>query len=318
MMVMIGNSVIVLALIIISANFLLPFIEQYVTASIWPAIITFIATLVASAPFLWALAMRKMHTLAYTNLWLDKKYNRGPLVMLEVIRNVLLVAMVYLMVDRLINARIAVLAVLPVTVIVLLIFSHRLQRFYSRLEKRFMSNLHEREAFDARGGGNLSPWDAHLAYFTIAPDSEFIGKTLQALAWREKFGVNIASIERGKRTIYAPGRTEMIHPFDRIAVIGTDVQLEEFRSIIEAEPSVADAAGNYEVSLSKIIVDNHTGLRGKTIRQSGIRELTQGLVVGIERNGQRILNPDGNTVFEWDDVVWIVGDGRKIQQLVRE
>jgi CPA2 family monovalent cation:H+ antiporter-2 len=318
MMVMIGNSVIVLALIILSSNFLLPFIEEYITAKPWPAIITFLLTLVASTPFLWALAMRKMHTLAYTNLWLDKKYNRGPLVMLEVIRNVLLVAMVYLMVDRLIDAQIAVLAVLPVTVIVLLIFSRRLQHFYARLEKRFMSNLREREIFTSRGGGDLSPWDAHLAYFTITADSEFIGKTLQALAWREKYGVNIASIERGKRTIYAPARIDMIHPFDRIAVIGTDIQLEEFRSIIEAEPTAPDGTGKYDVTLSKIIVDNHTGLRGKTIRQSGIREMTQGLVVGIERNGQRILNPDGNTVFEWDDVVWIVGDGRKIQKLVRE
>lgn len=318
LMVMISNSVIVIALIVLSSNFLLPFIEQNVMDGVWPQLITFMVTLVASAPFLWALAMRKMHTLAYTNLWLDKKYNRGPLVMLEVIRNVLLVAMVYLMVDRLINAQIAVLVVLPVTVVVLLIFSQRLHRFYLRLEKRFMSNLRERETFRARGGGDLSPWDAHLAYFTIPADSDFIGKTLKDLEWREKYGVNIASIERGKKTIYAPARQDMIHPFDRIAVIGTDVQLEDFRTIIEAEPATSEALGKYEVSLSKVIVDSHTGLRGKTIRQSGIRELTQGLVVGIERNGQRILNPDGNTVFEWDDVVWIVGDGKKIQQLVRE
>jgi len=318
LMVMITNSVIVVALIILSSNFLLPFIEEYVMGGVWPGIVTSLITLVASAPFLWALAMRKMHTLAYTNLWLDKKYNRGPLVMLEVIRNLLLVALVGFMVDRLVSAAIAVLAVIPVTLIVLVVFSHRLQKFYSRLEKRFMSNLREREIFRARGSGDLSPWDAHLAYFVIPPDSHFIGKTLEDLAWREKYGVNIASIERGKRTIYAPSRMDMIHPFDRIAVIGTDIQLEEFRSIIESTTTPAEADGKYDVTLSKIIVDNHTGLRGKTIRQSGIREMTNGLVVGIERNGQRILNPDGNTVFEWDDVVWIVGDGKKIQQLVKE
>jgi CPA2 family monovalent cation:H+ antiporter-2 len=56
-------------------------------------------------------------------------------------------------------------------------------------------------------------------------------------------------------------------------------------------------------------------LRGKTLRASGIREITNGLVVGIERNGQRILNPDSTTVFEWDDIVWIVGDRKKIDDL---
>jgi CPA2 family monovalent cation:H+ antiporter-2 len=37
--------------------------------------------------------------------------------------------------------------------------------------------------------------------------------------------------------------------------------------------------------------------------------------VGIERNGQRILNPDSTTIFEWDDIVWIVGDRKKIEEL---
>jgi CPA2 family monovalent cation:H+ antiporter-2 len=39
------------------------------------------------------------------------------------------------------------------------------------------------------------------------------------------------------------------------------------------------------------------------------------VVVGIERNGQRILNPESYNVFEWDDIVWIVGDRKKIEEL---
>ena len=51
----------------------------------------------------------------------------------------------------------------------------------------------------------------------------------------------------------------------------------------------------------------------------GIRIMMRALgvkrgVIGIERNNQRILNPDSGTVFEWDDVVWLVGDRKKIQQ----
>jgi CPA2 family monovalent cation:H+ antiporter-2 len=42
------------------------------------------------------------------------------------------------------------------------------------------------------------------------------------------------------------------------------------------------------------------------------------LVIGIERNNQRILNPDSNTVFEWGDVLWIVGDRDKIQKLTSD
>jgi CPA2 family monovalent cation:H+ antiporter-2 len=200
--------------------------------------------------------------------------------------------------------------------VVLLVFSHRLQRFYSRVERRFLSNLTERERMQTSGNSNLSPWDAHLAYFTIAPESCIVGIPLEKLAWREQYGINIAYIERGSRTITAPARSEVLYPFDQIAVIGTDVQLEQFRKVVEAEIT-ADNDGNpqEEITLNKIIVDEHTGLRGKSIRASGIREMTNGLVVGIERNGERILNPDSTTVFEWDDIVWVVGNRRKIEKL---
>jgi CPA2 family monovalent cation:H+ antiporter-2 len=317
--IMLVNGVITVAIILLSERFLLPLIQNYADNGAASAIITCFITLVAMAPFLWALAIRRIHSFAYANLWLDKKYNHGPLVLLEIVRNLLLIVLVGLLVDRLFSAMIAVLAVLPVIVVVLLIFSRRLQSFYSRIEKRFLSNLHERENTAAQGSRDLSPWDAHLAYFTIPAESSVIGQTLLQLAWRERYGVNVASVERGKRTIYAPSRDVMIHPHDRIAVIGTDVQLEAFRTIIEVESDEADHTPHKDdIILNKLIVDNHTDLRGKSIRESGIREIAHGLVVGIERNGERILNPDSATVFEWDDVVWVVGERRLIQKLVKE
>lgn len=317
--VMLVNSVIVIALVLLSARFLLPLISSYMTSEILAAFITCFITLICIAPFLWALAIRRIHSFAYTNLWLDKKYNHGPLVLLEVTRNLLLVVLVGFLVDRLFNAMVAVLAVLPTIVVVLLIFSRRLQSFYSRIEKRFLSNLNDRETAAAQGSHDLSPWDAHLAYFTIPPESPVIGQSLTELSWREQYGVNVASIERGKRTIYAPTRAEMIYPYDKIAVIGTDVQLETFRMVAEAETVQEDVVVNREdITLNKLIIDEHTDLRGKSIRESGIREIVKGLVVGIERNGERILNPDSTTIFEWDDVIWIVGERKQLQKLVKE
>ena len=317
--IMLVNGVIIIALILLSSRFLLPFVAGYVTSVTVAAVITCFITLILMAPFMWGMAIRRIHSFAYANLWLDKKYNHGPLVLLEIVRNLLLVLLIGFLVDSLFSALIALLAVLPVIVVVLLIFSRRLQSFYSRIEKRFLSNLNEREQKAAQGSHDLSPWDAHLAYFTVPPESPAIGKTLMQLAWREQYGVNIASVERGKRTIYAPSRDVMIHPHDKIAVIGTDVQLEDFRAIIEAEAAETGAIPHKDdIILNKLIVDNHTDLRGKSIRESGIREVALGLVVGIERNGERILNPDSSTIFEWDDVIWIVGERKLIQKLVKE
>jgi CPA2 family monovalent cation:H+ antiporter-2 len=311
-----GNAVVVIALVLLSEEFLMPAIYGGMERPLLSGIITFVITLFATAPFLWALAIRKMHYLAYRNLWLDKKYNHGPLVMLEVVRNVLLVVLVGFMVDRLFTTMVAMVAILPVIIIVLLVFSHRLNRFYSRLEKRFLSNLNEREHYESSGNSELSPWDAHIAYFTIPPESQMIGISLESLGWREKYGINIAYIERGTKTILAPARTDVLYPFDQIAVIGTDVQLEQFRAVVESVTTAQeDGLHQDEITLNKLIVDEHTGLKGKTIRTSGIREMTNGLVVGIERKGVRLLNPDSTTIFEWDDIVWVVGNRKMIDKL---
>ncbi|WP_232065147.1 cation:proton antiporter regulatory subunit [Rhodocytophaga rosea] len=52
-----------------------------------------------------------------------------------------------------------------------------------------------------------------------------------------------------------------------------------------------------------------------SIRNSDIRNKTHGLIVGIERNGNRMLNPDPATVFEKGDIVWISGDSQLIKSL---
>ena len=51
------------------------------------------------------------------------------------------------------------------------------------------------------------------------------------------------------------------------------------------------------------------------IRNSGIRERTQAIVVGIERDGEKILSPKANTIFAEGDIIWIVGEKSKIKIL---
>lgn len=322
--IILTNMVISVAIILLSSTFLTPWVRGKMNYSLTGDIIILLITFVASAPFTWAMMAKKPDTLAYTNLWLDKKYNRGPLVIIEIIRNLLAVFMVGFLVDRLFSGVIAILVAIPVMIIVLYIFSKRMQLYYGRIEKRFLRNLNARESREIEednSRGSLSPWDAHLASFEISPYAAYVGVSLQSLAWRERFGVNLAYIERGGKVIYAPSRDEKLFPYDRIGVIGTDEQLIELRPLLEDnanEITNTDGDNRENIVLQKVIVDEHTKLKGLTIRLSGIREKTNGLVVGIERKGKRILNPASDTLFEWDDVIWVVGDRRKIQRLYQQ
>jgi CPA2 family monovalent cation:H+ antiporter-2 len=313
--IIILNGVIMIALSLLVAYFLEPFLQKSIANPLTAKIIAAVIGLIIMAPFIWALTVKKMNKSAYAALWLDRKYSHGPLVMLEIARNAIAVLLVGFMLRQLFSLWITVGGTLVAMIVIGVVFRQRLQKFYQRLEDRFLQNLHEKELLEKnKTQSHLSPWDAHLTHYKISPHASFIGTTLEDLQWRETYGINIAFIERGSKVMFAPARTEKIFPFDNIGVIGTDQQMLEFGKIMV--PYIEESDSEKElVELEKIVVDEHTRLKGLTIRESGIREKTNGLVVGIERKGERILNPSSFTQLEWDDIVWIVGNRKKIQQL---
>lgn len=323
------NGIVLLALILLSINFLLPFLEENIINDIVKGIIALVVSFGFAAPFLWALMAKRPNNLKYKELWLDKKYSRGPLLVLEISRVIIGLLIIGFWVYRLFSAIVAILVAVPIIIIVLVLFSQRIQKFYQRLEGRFLSNLNARELAEVEDSipenlltkhftpqSELSPWDAHMVDLEVNQNADYIGKTLEELSWREQYGINIAYIKRGDKLIYAPSRYNKLLPFDRIGIIATDEQMQHFKPIFDATESLDIVENNVEdIVVQKIVVDENNKLKGLTVKDSGIRERTNGLIIGIERNDQRILNPNSFTVFEWGDIVWIVGERKKIQKL---
>jgi CPA2 family monovalent cation:H+ antiporter-2 len=324
------NGIVLLTLLLFSLNFLDPFIEKYLVNDTWRIIVVLVISLGSAAPFLWAFMTKRPNNLAYKELWLEKKYNRGPLLIIEIARNVLGVLFLGFWLDKLVSTQVALLVVAPIIILALFIFSKKIQRLYQRIEGRFITNLNARETAAAKDDSfeatlirknadiqtDLVPWDAHIIEMEVNPLAEYIGKSLAELKWRERFGINIAYIKRGDKLIHVPGRNNRLMPFDHVGIIATDEQVQPFKLVFDAKESVGpDEIDISEIALEKILVDEHTQLKGMDIRNSGLRERTNGLVVGIQRDKERILNPDSGTVLHWGDIVWIVGNKKKIQQL---
>jgi len=317
--IIVVNTVVIIAIIGLGTYYLKPFIAGYFDNAFVAKMVALLITLSASMPFIWALMAKKIHGIAYRALWLDRKYNHGPLVALEIARNIIGTALVGFSILQFFPFWASMAGTLGVMGIALVMFRQRLQQFYGRIEKRFINNLNAKENAAKPLPKSLTPWDAHLSAFSISPSCDFIGKTLVQLSLREKYGINIGYIQRGSRMIYAPARDEKLYPHDEIGVIGTDAQLQLFGKLVEvANEDIVNETDREDIQLERIVVDVHNALKGKSIRASGIRENTHGLVVGIERNGERLLNPSSNEVFEWDDVVWLVGNHKKIQQVLKE
>ncbi len=327
-MIAITNAIILIALFVLTIKFIDPFISEHVNDPVWRAILILVVSLGIASPFFWGFMAKRPGNQAYRELWLNNKYNRGPLLVVEILRNVIGVVLIAIWVARLVSIQAAVLVVIPFIFLVLIIFRTKIQRLYSKIELRFMANLNARETaaddtLDAsilrKNAGilsDLSPWDAHILELEVNPHAEYVGKTLSELAWREQYGINIIYIKRGDKLIHVPGRNNRLMPFDHVGIIATDEQMQAFKPVFDAIESIAPLQVDIEdITLQKVLVDEHTKLKEKDIRSSGLREQTDGLVVGIERDKERILNPDSSTVLRWGDIVWIVGDKKKIQQL---
>ncbi len=202
-------------------------------------------------------------------------------------------------------------------IVVLLVFSKKIQSFYMRLERRFFNNLNQREIATAeKNRTELAPWNAHMVPLTVPPDAPCVGKTLQELLWRESIGINIVMIKRGDYHIAAPTKADVIYPRDELLILGTDRQIQRLRVLMR--PEVDSAPGEVtDVELYEHTISEGSVLVNKTIRETGLRERANALVVGVERNNERLLNPESNFVLAANDTLFIVGNRRKLKPVLK-
>ena len=198
------------------------------------------------------------------------------------------------------------------------------------MEMQFISNLNDRQTSEdskLNAGTKktkeitkeLASWDIHIVELEVPPLSQHAGKNLLDLAWREKYGVNIGYIKRGDSVIHVPDRYQKLYPYDKVGVIATDEQIKFFKPVFDVTlQSIQNESLNSndieEIKVNVITLEPNSSLCGKELKVSGIRENTDGLVVAIFRNGERILNPESREILQAEDTIWIVGNKKKIEE----
>lgn len=310
------NSVVVIAIFLLMSRVFLPFLLERQVAEGPAKFISLSATLFFCAPFLWALAFGR--TKQFELLLVEQGKGTHNYVFL-VSRIMLAVGLIGAMVAQFVPIVWAIGITLWMLVVVGYVLSQKLQDIYHWFENRFLTNLNDEveknHAKKARSA--LAPWDAHLTEFEIPAEGPYVGVPLHQLSVRENYGVTIAVIERGRRRITAPGRDESLMPYDIVSVIGSDQQILAFKKFITVDELSATETTmpDSEFSLEQHQLTEASPYLNKSIRDCGLRESTQGLVVGIERNSERILNPDSSLILQEGDLLWIVGDRSKILKL---
>lgn len=310
-------SLIILGIIFLFSAYVKPWVNMHLHSREMGNLVAAIVCLIVLSPFLWALITRKIQTDAFTNLWANKRH-RAPLIFFRVLRGVIAIVYIGILLFSFFPIKIATIGLIALVSFALL-FTKSIHRYYLKIENSFFYNYNNRERVEAvKGRHELAPWDAHITQFILPMHTPLTGMNLEQIAVREKLGVNIVMIKRGEHfTISAPSRYERVYPGDILFVIGTNEQLEAFKKFIEPMDEIPEEMSQESegVVLKKIRVIKDSFLEDKSIRESSIREKTNGLVVGVERNNKRILNPESNFVLKENDLLWVVGNQLLIENL---
>lgn len=190
------------------------------------------------------------------------------------------------------------------------------------MEERFNQNLTAREVSAKKRQvighqfvNSLQAYDIHISDFTVPAESAFCGKTLSQINIRQDSGVSIVRIVRGGIFTNIPGGGKHIYPGDQIVVAGTDEQIDRFRQMLDSsvKPNTEYKERRTQVALENFTIEAGHPLIGQTIMDSGIRDKARCIVMGIQRNGQYIMNPEPSLTFQQDDMVLVAGETERLR-----
>lgn len=316
-------SIVSIAVVALAFRFLVPLFLEHIPG-IWGRLLAAVVIILFISPFLRAIMIKKNHSAEFVTLWNDSRGNRAPLVATIVIRILIAVSFVMFVIAGLFKVSVGLLLGVAVLLVTMMILSRQLKKQSIMIERKFFQNLRYRDMRAEYMGekkpeyaGRLLSRDLHLTDFEVPGESAWAGKTLAELNFGKKYGIHVVSILRGRKRINIPGASVRLFPEDKIQVIGTDEELNQFSSEMEKAAILeTDVVEKSEMILRQFRVDAHSIFLGKTMRESGIREQYHCLIVGVERGEETLHAPDPHEPFMEDDVVWIVGENADVYKLV--
>ena len=315
-------SILTAATIFLMLSLLLPFLMKLMPA-MWARLLCGLITLLFISPFLRAIMMKKNHSEEFRALWVENRHNRLPLLFTIGLRVAIAVAFIFYLTNYLTDFSSAILLSLGIALVALIILSRTIKHRSIKLERMFVLNLRSRDIEAQVLGlrrplyeGRLLDRDVHIADFEVPIDSLWAGRTLAQLNVGALYGVQVSSILRAGRRINIPAGDSIIHPLDKLQVIGTDEQLSVFAKALEMECFEQDAElEKREMRLLSIVVGNSSPLAGTTLAESGIRDKYNCMVVGLEEGKENLSHVAPDYQFKNGDIIWVVGEEEDLRRL---
>ena len=70
--------------------------------------------------------------------------------------------------------------------------------------------------------------------------------------------------------------------------------------------------------LRSLTIQSSSPFVGKSVRESGLRERYQCMLIGFEDSKGQLILPTATRIFHQDDVIWIVGERASLKRLIEQ
>ena len=289
-------------------------------------IVVGLLTVLFISPFLRAMIMKKNHSEEWKALWGESNRNRPPLMFTVLLRGFIALTFTFYVCQHLLHFAPAFVIVLGIVAVVLIVQSRSIKHRSIVLERLFINNLRSRDIEAQVHGkrrpvyeGKLLDRDIHIADFEIPANSTWMGKSLKQLNLGHNYGVHVSSILRGGNRLNIPDGNDLVFPYDRLQVIGSDEQLVKMGQALQKEVITDDLDfEKHEMKLRQLIIGSDSPFIGKTLEESGLRSRYNCMVVGLEEGKENLSAFRPSRHFQEGDIIWVVGEQESLDALATE
>lgn len=161
-------------------------------------------------------------------------------------------------------------------------------------------------------------WNIQLHEVVLPEGAACAGKTLSELSLRQRFGCSVAGVERHGYPIPNPAPDLVLYPGDTLLVLATPERVEEARAFVQKIEPLNDRTFLLEeIEIEGVSVPETSVAAGKLLVELEIPASTGVQLVGIEREGQRLLNPGPFQGIEVGDRLLALGTHLQIAAFQR-
>ena len=213
-------------------------------------------------------------------------------------------------------------AVILLVLVLLLLLRQKLILLHSKVEVELEEVLSAGEERSPRRQQELlkphREWNIHVHEVVLPDRAECAGSSLSDLTLRSQFGCSVAGVERHGFPIPNPPPDLVLYPGDKLLLLATPEQMPAVRKFISrTRPADETTQLIDEIEMERVTVPSESVAAGNMLIELDIPAVTGVQIVGIERDGNRLLNPGPFQGIESGDRLLALGTPPQLSALTR-